>query len=270
METLTWEGVALATGPGGDAEAAVRQAYREAGLAEPEQVVVLASPAAGALAAAWLTGGDEMRRAPAASVLGAFAEGSPEQVPAAVESGAGQAPPTAVGGAGQGSAVAVGGVEKASAVADGSVERAPAGAESGAEGGVEAVSALVADPAFQALLGFGDPGRSVRDAVRTRPWERVRAVAYGELGATGWAALWDDTGGRLWPAVDRLVRDIRRGIADLGGEPVRLVTLDAVLGQHDAPWLSAFDGFHDADPAGGPAASGGDGRSDGRSGSGGA
>ncbi|PZG19523.1 hypothetical protein C1J01_11790, partial [Nonomuraea aridisoli] len=193
METLTWEGVALATGPGGDAEAAVRQAYREAGLAEPERVAVLASTAAGALAAAWLTGGDELRRTLQASEA-------------------------------------------------------------------ETVSALVADPAFQALVGFGDPGRSVRDAVRTRPWERARAAAYAELGAAGWAALWDDTGGRLWPTVDRLVREIRREIAGLGGESVRLVTLDAVLGQHDAPWLSAFDGSHDGDASGGPAASGGDGR----------
>lgn len=50
MTTLTWEQVAVATGPGEDPEAAVRQAYREAGLAEPEHVLVLPSPAAGAVA----------------------------------------------------------------------------------------------------------------------------------------------------------------------------------------------------------------------------
>ncbi|SEG61107.1 hypothetical protein SAMN05444920_103456 [Nonomuraea solani] len=177
MPTLTWEQVAFAAGRGdGDLGAAVRQAYREAGLAEPERLVVLASPAAGALAAARLT--------------------------------------------------------------------------------------------------EADAGASVRDAVRTRPWERARAEAYAELGASGWAVHWGETGGRLWPRVDRLVGDIRRAIATLGatdptgdgpregvpggagmavfgglspqvsdGEALRRVTLDAVLGQHDAPWLSAFDGL---------------------------
>ena len=183
MATLTWERVALATGPGEDAEEAVRQAYREAGLAEPELVVVLPSPAAGAELAARLAGGEE--------------------------AGSGQG---SDGPDGQGS--------------DGSGALGSAGSGVGSDG---------------LRLGSGGAGRCVRDELRTKPWERARAAAYGELGHVGWAELWAETGGRLWPQVDRLVGDLRRAIADRGGESLRQVTLDAVLGQHDAPWLSAFD-----------------------------
>ncbi|MFI7697810.1 DUF6745 domain-containing protein [Nonomuraea sp. NPDC049480] len=171
METLTWERVAKATGPGGDAGAVVRQAYRESGLTEPEHVLVLSSPAAGAVAAFWLTGDGSRRKA-----LQEAGSGLPEAL-------------------------------------------------------------------FAALRELGEPGRSVRDAVRTTPWERARAQVHAELGPAGWAALWERTGGRLWPQVDQLVTAIRRGIGDLGGEALRQATLDAVLGQHDAPWLAAFDGL---------------------------
>ncbi|WP_219508539.1 DUF6745 domain-containing protein, partial [Nonomuraea ceibae] len=105
-------------------------------------------------------------------------------------------------------------------------------------------------------------GRSVRHEVRTLPWERARAALSAELGPAGWAARWEETGGRLWPQVSRLVADVRRAIAEAAttevtagsdtaaadgsqqvGEELRRVTLDAVLGQHDAPWLSAFEGL---------------------------
>ena len=204
MSTPAWEQVALATGPGEGAEAAVRHAYKEAGLPEPELVVTLPSPAAGAVVAAWLTG-DEQTRA-------ALAE-------------AGLAP------------------------------ESPAGA--------------FPAPEPPRLLGAGGPGRSVRDDLRTRPWERARAAAYAELGPAGWAEHWAGTGGRLWPQVERLISDIRRAIGRLGDDPsdppaaepgarrdgaggsspggrdvgavLREATLDAILGQHDAPWLFAFD-----------------------------
>ncbi|WP_431926622.1 DUF6745 domain-containing protein [Nonomuraea jabiensis] len=226
MATLTWERVAVATGPGEDPEAAVRQAYREAGLAEPEHVLVLPSPAAGAVAAAWLTGGDAVRRALEQAGLGALPDRSPS---------------------GDGSSTG-------SASGSGSEAREPG------DQGVPELRRVVGE-ALRSWESYGDPGRSVRDAVRTVPWERARAAAYAELGPVGWAALWDETGGRLWPQVNRLVNDIRRGIADLGGETgtaggagrggeagrvgevLRRATLDAVLGQHDAPWLSAFDGL---------------------------
>ncbi|MCK2221853.1 hypothetical protein MF672_049810 [Actinomadura sp. ATCC 31491] len=186
METLTWERALLATGPGDGVEEAVRQAYREAGLGEPAHVITLPSPAAGALAAAWL-GGDDRRRKE---------------------------------------------LEEAEAH-----RRRHAAAALRTAGGAEA-GPLVP---FDVLRGLGEPGRVVREAVRTTPWERARRAAYAELGPTGWAALWDETGGRLWPQADRLITAIRRGLAELGGEELRVATLDAVLGQHDAPWLAAFD-----------------------------
>ncbi|WP_231513817.1 DUF6745 domain-containing protein [Microbispora rosea] len=167
-ETLTWEQVAFATGEGDhdEASAGVRLAYREAGLREPEVIVRLASPAAGAIAAVWLLGTDEVRAA-------------------MEEIGFGR---------------------------------------------------------LRALDGI-DPGVSVRHEVRTLPWESARAEASAEAGPAGWARLWEETGGRLWPRVDRLVTEIRGAIGDLGGDVLRQATLDAVLGQHDAPWLSAFDGL---------------------------
>ncbi|MFC4011629.1 DUF6745 domain-containing protein [Nonomuraea purpurea] len=215
MTTLTWERLAVATGQSDDdPEAAVRQAYREAGLAEPEHVIVLASPLAGAVAASWLTGDDEHRGSLEADYLQRLERAgfAPGGLPG---SGAGVAGPAAGG--------------------DGVSGR---GLEFEGEG-VASDGALV----FRMLRGLGEPGRSVREAVRTAPWERARSAAYAELGPTGWAALWEETGGRLWPQVNRLVTDIRRGIDEFGGEELRQMTLDAVLGQHDAPWLSAFDGL---------------------------
>ncbi|MBB5777702.1 DUF6745 domain-containing protein [Nonomuraea jabiensis] len=264
MTTLTWERVAMATGPGEDPETAVRQAYREAGLAEPEHVLVLPSPAAGAVAAAWLTGGDAVRRALEQAGLGALPDRSPSH-----------------GGSPTGSP-RHGDSPTGSPSGDGSPTGSASGSGSEAQEpgdrGVPELRRAVGE-ALRSWESYGDPGRSVRDAVRTVPWERARTAAYAELGPVGWAALWDETGGRLWPQVNRLVNDIRRGIADLGGdageavkvgevgkvgeagkvaeaseaseasevgevgEVLRRATLDAVLGQHDAPWLSAFDGL---------------------------
>ncbi|MFF9060544.1 DUF6745 domain-containing protein [Streptomyces sp. NPDC014882] len=101
------------------------------------------------------------------------------------------------------------------------------------------------------IRALRDRGPSVREAVRTAPWARERARVHGELGAAGWAAHWAATGGRLWEATQALVERIRRGVLEEladgtgpGGRAaeteVRLLLLDAVLGQHDAPWLAAF------------------------------
>ncbi|GAA3426161.1 DUF6745 domain-containing protein [Streptosporangium sandarakinum] len=91
-----------------------------------------------------------------------------------------------------------------------------------------------------------DTGRSVRDAVRTGPWQRARAEAYAALGPTGWALAWALTGGRLWDPVNGIVTRIRQGVAaaeesQTAAAALRASTLDAVLGQHDAPWLALFD-----------------------------
>ncbi|GAA2205920.1 hypothetical protein GCM10009850_013780 [Nonomuraea monospora] len=276
MDTMTWERVALATGPGAGAEEAVRQAYREAGLAEPERVLVLASPLAGAVVAAYLTGDDAIRarlRRPR------------------LEQASGQAPGKASGQvSGEALGEASGQVSReALGETSGQVPGEAPGQASGQGDRVVRTRLDWAGPAARDVLDGGDPGRSVRDAIRTVPWERARAATYAELGAAGWAQLWGETGGRLWPQVERLVTDIRRAIADWGagrvagsardgagsrwdqagtgqgaagrdrgadqeGESLRRVTIDAVLGQHDAPWLSAFDGL---DGVGGSARGGG-------------
>ncbi|MFI9822549.1 DUF6745 domain-containing protein [Streptomyces sp. NPDC052013] len=93
--------------------------------------------------------------------------------------------------------------------------------------------------------GFGP---SVREAVRSAPWAAERRRLRQELGAAGWARHWSATGGALWDSTQALVDRIRAGVLDeLAGEDraarteIRLILLDALLGQHDAPWLAALD-----------------------------
>ncbi|MFJ3671432.1 DUF6745 domain-containing protein [Streptomyces sp. NPDC090106] len=93
-----------------------------------------------------------------------------------------------------------------------------------------------------------DLGPCVRDAVRSRPWAAARRRLHAELGPAGWPAHWAATGGMLWPSTQALVDRIRTGVVDdLAGSDtgkeaaeIRVILLDAVLGQHDAPWLAAF------------------------------
>ncbi|MFF2535808.1 DUF6745 domain-containing protein [Streptomyces cyaneofuscatus] len=105
--------------------------------------------------------------------------------------------------------------------------------------------------AVEAVEKLADAGRSVREEVRTRPWAEERRRMYDELGPAGWSALWSAAGAQLWETTAALAERIRSGVvADLAGKPedegaVRLVLLDAVLGQHDAAWLAAFDGRGD-------------------------
>lgn len=100
----------------------------------------------------------------------------------------------------------------------------------------------------EAARSLGDPGRSVRDEVRTLPWAGERRRVHDDLGPSGWAAHWGVTGARLWDTTRALADRIRRGVVEtLAEKPedeaaIRPVLLDAVLGQHDAAWLAAFDG----------------------------
>ncbi|MGP4023689.1 DUF6745 domain-containing protein [Actinomadura sp. 3N407] len=100
----------------------------------------------------------------------------------------------------------------------------------------------------------GDAGTSVLHEVRTRPWEAERTAACSEQGPEQWPRVWAETGGLLWNQVQALVTRVRGAIGDLaadGPEPspraeaaasvLRGATLDAVLGQHDAPWLALFE-----------------------------
>ncbi|GAA0963668.1 DUF6745 domain-containing protein [Actinocorallia libanotica] len=97
---------------------------------------------------------------------------------------------------------------------------------------------------LEELLAGIEAGAGVRERVRTAPWERERAAARAELGPRGWADVWARTGALTWDRVNELVTRIRRAIGELGGEEhgplLRAATLDAVLGQHDAPWLELF------------------------------
>ncbi|MFJ2936821.1 DUF6745 domain-containing protein [Streptomyces sp. NPDC087219] len=129
------------------------------------------------------------------------------------------------------------------------------------------------------VRGLDDQGRSVRDEVRTRPWAEERRRLHDALGPAGWAAHWQATGAHLWDLTRSLADRIRAGVTEAAtaaghatprpaasaatapaagdggaGRPapsgreataVRLVLLDAVLGQHDAAWLAAFAGHGD-------------------------
>ncbi|MFA1545771.1 DUF6745 domain-containing protein [Actinomadura chokoriensis] len=108
-------------------------------------------------------------------------------------------------------------------------------------------------------LGSVAAGNSVLADVRTRPWEAERAAACSEQGPEQWPRTWADTGGLLWNQVQSLVTRVRAAVGEqahaaLGaGSPLpateqervasllRAATLDAVLGQHDAPWLALFE-----------------------------
>ncbi|MFE2016139.1 DUF6745 domain-containing protein [Streptomyces sp. NPDC059491] len=119
------------------------------------------------------------------------------------------------------------------------------------------------------LPDLTDRGRSVRDEVRTRPWAAERRRVHDVLGPAGWADHWQRTGAALWDPTRALADRIRAGVtqaltdpdavsadpeatASATGTAVRLLLLDAVLGQHDAAWLAAFDGH--GDRLAGPAA----------------
>lgn len=110
----------------------------------------------------------------------------------------------------------------------------------------------------------GAAGKPVREQVRTAPWAAARDRLHTELGARGFARHWQAGAAGLWELTDPVVTRIRDGVvgelvpesasapdrrapegpAAPGSERelrIRLLLLDAVLGQHDAAWLSAFD-----------------------------
>ncbi|MEV0196231.1 DUF6745 domain-containing protein [Nonomuraea sp. NPDC050691] len=211
----TWREVAFTTGPAdrAEAEAGVRAAYLAAGLAPPERVVWLSSPAQGAIAAAVLTG-DAKTRSLLHSALAARGTGG--------EAGRDDEPATP--------------------------DHQPDG-----RGGVAAHALRHGLEALLPEIEGVDAGASVRDLVRTEPWARARAEAVARWGGDGWARVWALTGAPLWPEVERLVSDIRQAIGSLAASSdevtglLRRATLDAVHGQQDAPWLAAFD-----EPAGAP------------------
>ncbi|MTE21923.1 hypothetical protein F0L17_22980 [Streptomyces sp. TRM43335] len=89
-------------------------------------------------------------------------------------------------------------------------------------------------------------GRSVRREVRTLPWAAERERLHRLLGPAGWSEHWARTAAPLWETTRSLVERVRTGVveevvASSGqGHAVRSILLDAVFGQHDAPWLFAL------------------------------
>ncbi|GLX01178.1 DUF6745 domain-containing protein [Microtetraspora sp. NBRC 16547] len=209
--TVTWREAAFATDPADRAvaEAGVRRAYRDAGLAEPEHILWFGSPASGAVAAAALSGGPEARAMLASAGLG--------QVADQVLSRVGTAP----AGRCVRDSVRTGPWERARRAVHavlGPAGWAGAWASSGGELWPP-VNRLVIEirRAIAATAGgtAGSPGG--RDATAG---ETAGATTAGE---TAGATTAGETAGD--------------GAA---GELLRGVTLDAVLGQHDAAWLCAF------------------------------
>ncbi|WP_055710767.1 DUF6745 domain-containing protein [Streptomyces torulosus] len=112
---------------------------------------------------------------------------------------------------------------------------------------LEAVRLLSGTPTEggEAVTGTG---ASVRDAVRNRPVAAARGLLHTRLGPAGWSDHWRATGADLWETTRPLVDRVRTGVVEALAPDdrkeetrVRLLLLDAVLGQHDAAWLAAFD-----------------------------
>lgn len=185
-----WRTVAAATGPADReaAEAGIRRAYAQAGLAAPERIVWAGSPLAATAAVLLLTGKEEWL---------------PREL----------------------------------------AERA-AGTLRAA--GVEPVA--------------GGAGASVREAVRTQPWARARQRLHDDLGPAGWAGRWALAAAPLWEVTRALTERVRTGVTEALAPArdqetaVRLALLDAVLGQHDAPWLAAVTDEAESGPLAGVAA----------------
>ncbi|MEV0128257.1 DUF6745 domain-containing protein [Dactylosporangium sp. NPDC050688] len=199
-----WLAAGLSTAPADrDAAAdAVRLAYRSAGLPEPAHVVWFASPAAGARAAAVLTG----RR----DLPGPIPE-RPMTTASRRAARAGLTLPTARLG-----------VTTTVAAEDLTV--------------ADELRAQGCPPVP------GTAGVSVRAAVRTTPWAAARAEVHELLGPDGWARLWAACGADVWRMVnDRVAAPLRTHLRNELPTHVRAVLLDAVGGQHDAGWLAAFD-----------------------------
>jgi hypothetical protein len=94
---------------------------------------------------------------------------------------------------------------------------------------------------------FGARGAGVRDTVLGAPWAAERENLHRQLGPEGWSRHWRATGAGLWESTRTLVDRVRAGIVEeLATDrreetQVRLLLLDAALGQHDAAWLCAFE-----------------------------
>ena len=91
-------------------------------------------------------------------------------------------------------------------------------------------------------------GPSLREKLRTEPWQRARAELLDQLGREAWTAAWQETCGEIAPTVSRLTEQIGNAVTDQTGNPaertkLRLALTFADQGQHNASWLPLFEPY---------------------------
>jgi hypothetical protein len=92
-------------------------------------------------------------------------------------------------------------------------------------------------------------GRSLREQLRTAPWQRARAELLEQLGREGWNEAWQEACGEITPTVSRLIEQTGNAVVGLSrsaAEPtkLRLALTFADHGQQDAAWLPLFELYH--------------------------
>ena len=91
-------------------------------------------------------------------------------------------------------------------------------------------------------------GRSLREQLRTQPWQSARTELLEQLGRAEWNKAWQETCGEITPTVSRLIEQIgnavvaqRRSAAEQ--TKLRLALTFADHGQQDAAWLPLFEPY---------------------------
>ncbi|WP_066937510.1 DUF6745 domain-containing protein [Microtetraspora fusca] len=241
---VAWREVALATGPADRAvaEAGVRRAYRDAGLPEPERILWFGSPAAGAVAAAALSGGPEARATLAAAGLGEIVDRALALVG------------TAPAGRNVRDAVRTGPWERARRAVHevlGPAGWSGAWASSGGELWpqvnrlvIEIRRAIAGDrdtdgSPFAGIAAAGAPVGGAT-AAEANSAEATGAATSGGAAAAGSAAARSAAAGSATSGGGAAAGSAAARLDRAAGELLRGATLDAVLGQHDAAWLCAF------------------------------
>lgn len=112
---------------------------------------------------------------------------------------------------------------------------------------------IVADAGADAGERFG---ASLRERLRTGPWERGRAELQSLLGREGFAQAWREVCAPITPIFARLVEQISGAVAaaaddDASRKRLLLALTFAEHGQHDAAWLPLFEAYREAVTAAG-------------------
>ena len=97
-------------------------------------------------------------------------------------------------------------------------------------------------------------GPSLREQVRTQPWQRARTELMEQWGREAWTDAWREKCGETAPMISRHVDQISNAIVAQGRSfaeqtKLRLALTFADHGQHDAAWLPLFEPSWQADDA---------------------